>query len=106
LVSLEDASPYLNGYRVKLSIGNPSNAKFSGAKVKVRWARAYDFDKFTSESYALWQSSIHEKEATLTEDLIPGVWNKVDLDLIPSASDELGYLEVSITSGSVSLRTK
>lgn len=106
LVSAEDASPYLNGYRLKLSIGNPSDAKFTGVKVKVRWARVYDFSKFTSESYKTWQSSIHEKEVALADDLMPGAWNNVDLDLVPAASDELGYLEVSIASPSVVLHTK
>jgi hypothetical protein len=104
LVSVEDASPYLNGYRIKLSIGNPSSATFSGTKVKVRWARAYDFSKYTNESYKQWQDSIHEKEVPLTDALMPGVWNNVDLDLVPSAPDELGYLIVSMTSPSVILK--
>jgi len=86
LVSIDDASPYLNGYRIKLSVGNPSNAKFTGIKVKVQWARAYDYNKFSSDSYKQWHDSIHEKEVTLTDDLKPGVWNKVDLDLLPAAT--------------------
>jgi len=106
LVSVKDASPYLNGYRLKLNIGNPSNATFSNVTIKVRWARAYNWNSFTSSSYKQWQSSVHEKEITLTSDLQPGSWNAVDIDLVPASADELGYLELSMSSPSVILYTK
>jgi len=99
LISLEDASPYLNGYRIKLDIGNPSDATFSNAKLKVRWSHALK----SIDSYDSWQKSIHEKEVTLTDDLAPGKWNSVTVDLIPCASDELGYLEVSLQTPTITL---
>jgi hypothetical protein len=99
LISLDDASKYLDGYRITLDIGNPSNAKYSNAKVTVRWGRAIK----STDSYDEWQKSTHQKEVALTEDLVPGAWNTVTVDLVPCASDELGYLEVSMETPSVIL---
>jgi hypothetical protein len=99
LVSLDDASPYLDGYRVKLSIGNPSNAKFQNAKLKVRWGRSLK----STGNYSKWQASLHEKEVDLTNDLEAGYWNQMTVDLIPCNPDELGYLEVSLQTPSIIL---
>jgi len=101
MIALTDASPYLNGYRIKMNVGNPSDAKFSDAKLKVTWGRAIK----ASDSYSVWLASLHEKEVTLTEDLLPGAWNPVSVDLIPCAPNELGYLVVSLETPSVLLRT-
>jgi hypothetical protein len=105
LVSVVDVSPYLNGYRLKLNMGNPSSARFANSTIKIRWAKAYDFSKFTADTYSSWQKSIHEKSVTLTSDLMPGTWNHEDVDLIPAGSNELGFLEMSIDTPTVSLST-
>lgn len=103
LVILEDASPYLNGYRMKLSIGNPSNATFSNVSLKIRWGNAYDFKSYDKDKYEKWQNSIKEKEITLTDDLKPGAWNTVTVDLVPCAASETGFLELSMKTPSVVL---
>lgn len=105
LISVEDVSPYLNGYRLKLSVGNPSNATFSGVKIKIKWGRSYDMNNFTSSTYKQWLASIQDKEVPLDNPLLPGTWNSVNLDLVPAAANELGYLEISMTSTTLSLRT-
>jgi hypothetical protein len=51
LVSVTDANPYLNGYRLKLDIGNPSSATYPNVSVTIKWTRTYDFDKYTEASY-------------------------------------------------------
>jgi len=105
LVLVDDVSPYLNGYRIKLKIGNPSDAQFSNAKLKVRWARSYDFSNYSAESYKQWESSIQEKEVPLNDNLVAGSWNSVTVDLVPCAANEMGFLELSITTPSVILHS-
>jgi hypothetical protein len=106
LVSVANVAPYLNGYKVTINIGNPSNATFRGAKVKVRWAKTYDFNNFTAASYKQWNDSVQTKEIALTEGLESGTWNAVDLLLVPSTSEQLGFLELSMTTEQVVLHTQ
>lgn len=103
LVAVEDVVPYLNGYKLTVSIGNPTTATFSGVTIKIRWGKAYNFNEFSDSSYAEWSKSIQEKDVSLTGDLSPGSWNDVDLYLLPATADELGYLEISMTSPTISL---
>ncbi|MGB9242640.1 MAG: hypothetical protein WCC03_04750 [Candidatus Acidiferrales bacterium] len=42
LVSVEETSPYLDGYRVVLNIGNPLSAEYSQFTVKAKWNKKYD----------------------------------------------------------------
>ncbi|MFL6311260.1 MAG: hypothetical protein ACJ71W_04065 [Terriglobales bacterium] len=106
LVSVEDAAPYLNGYKVHLSIGNPSSMGYSGYKLKVRWGKTYDFNKYTEESYTEWDKSIQEKEISFTQKLDPGVWNPAELILTPASPDQLGYMTLASSTNTVSLRTR
>jgi hypothetical protein len=47
LVSVREAIPYLNGYKIVLNIGNPLSASYSGFKAKVRWGKAYASNQFS-----------------------------------------------------------
>ena len=103
LVMVEDATPYLDGYRVKLKIGNPNDADFLNVKVKVRWSKSYDWKKYNESTYASWQKAIHEKEITINERVKAGAWTPVSIDLTPCSADEMGYLEVSLKSPTIAL---
>ena len=108
LVALEEANPYLDGYRLKFTFGNPYSATFKGLEVSVTWGKS--FDKFSESQslteYPKWQQSLRSKQVTLTQDLEPATWNIVNIVVSPAKSDQLSYVEVSMTTKSVSLRTK
>lgn len=105
LVSVQNVVPYLNGYKLTVSIGNPTTATFSGVEIKIRWGKAYDWNTFSNSSYAAWNKSIQQKDFPVTDDLTPGSWNSVDLYLLPAGADDLGYLELSMTAPTTSLHT-
>ena len=105
LVSVEDASPYLDGYRVTLNIGNTSSATYKGFDLHAKWNAAYDWSKYDKASHDRWQKAIRSKDDSFTDSLDPGKWNKVDL-LIPSTTGEqLGYFVLSMETSTVSLIT-
>jgi hypothetical protein len=106
LILLDDVSPYLNGYKVRLRIGNPSDADFADVKIKTKWSKQYQWDKYDEVSYKEWESHLHEGETSLAYDLQAGAWNKVELILIPAAPEELGYLSVSVEANSVKMTTR
>ncbi len=103
LVSVRDATPYLDGYRVVLDIGNPSFATYTRFKLKVKWNRSYDWAKYSDVSYQAWNGALHEKEASFTDALKPGTWNKVELLLPTTKGDELGYFLLSMETDMISL---
>src|ERR1700719_21352 len=95
LVSVEEATPYLDGYRVVLNIGNPLSARYSQFTVKAKWNKRYDWSKYTEASLAAWNASEKSKDTDVTQALEPGAWNRVTIILSPAAGDQLGYLTVS-----------
>jgi len=105
LVSVQEVSPYLDGYKVKLELGNPTNATYTNFTIKAQWGRSYDWNKYTPDSHEKWEKSLHSKDIIYTEELKRGVWNKIDMILTPASANELEYLLISIDSKSVLLNS-
>jgi hypothetical protein len=101
LVSLTNIEKYLNGYKVILTIGNTSSATYRGFELTLKWSTTApegDINKWVE-----WYKARKTKTEKYTQDLVPGSWNKVEMILLPARSDELGYLEVSMETNSISL---
>lgn len=98
LVSLENAEPYLDGYKVHLTIGNPLSLTFKGFQIAATWA-----PRLSGNDYAGWLKKQKKKTFSLTQDLLSGRWNAVTLILPETKAEEVGYLEVSITINTISL---
>ena len=99
MISCQGVEPYLQGYKLHLQIGNPTNLTVNNAQLGVRWGAAYEAEK----DFASWYKSLKETTLTLTENLKPGFWNDVDVIVSPATASELAYLKVSIKTDSVSL---
>ncbi len=100
LVSLSDASPYLDGYKVKLSIGNPSTADFNGFEVKAAWGKRLA----PGADYAAWKASLQERTFSMPETLRSGAWNPVEFVLAPAKADSMGTIRFSINVNTVGFR--
>lgn len=105
LISVQDAVPYLDGYKVHLNIGNPSAARYTGFKLKMKWAKHLPGDAGW-DSYLEWLKAIKEKEVSFTEPLMPGTWNKIEVILSPASADELGYFDVSVETDIIELTSQ
>ena len=105
-VSVEDVSPYLDGYKVSLDIGNPSNATLNNCSIKVEWGTEFDWSKYTEASYKEWQNTLHQKEVSFTDSLLRGAWNKEELFITPATAAELKYFKLSVLSKGLSLSTR
>jgi Protein of unknown function (DUF3251) len=105
LVRVMKAEPYLNGYKVFLAIGNTTTATFSGFDLTFKWGMAEpspgEFSKWLA-----WFNSLNKKTQSFLQDLEPGTWNQVEVILTPTRKDELGYLELSMTTSAVVLRSR
>ena len=106
LISVQEVTSYLNGYKLSLSIGNPMAAKYSGAKVKLTWNTFYDAHKYTEASFQEWQKNEQEKEVVLPTTLLPGTWNNIDVILAPATIDQLGDVTFTMSTNTVLLTTE
>lgn len=109
LIACDNVQPYLDGQKLQLRIGNLNLATYSGFKLKAKWGPkapkflAQTHDKNFGLRWDQWKRSLREKEIELTADLKPGAWNAVEIVLAPAKSDELGYIELSMTTDKVML---
>lgn len=104
LISFEDARPCLDGYKLILNIGNPSLVIYKGFTLTVKWGKKFN-DKLPRQGkeYDEWEKSLQEKEMSFTEELKPGYWNRIELIISPAKLEQLGYLELSMDTNSLSL---
>lgn len=106
LVSVEETAPYLNGYKIHMTIGNPSYATYANYKLKLRYNKSFNWGNYTQAAYDEWNKGMQEKEISYPDFLKPGTWNGVDVILAPATSDQLGYVTLSMSASTVSLHTQ
>jgi hypothetical protein len=105
MISVRDVKPFLNGFKVRLSIGNPTTVTYLGFVLNAKWGRSFDFKEMKTDrsAYSNWQKSLQQKEIKFTDQLKPATWNNVDLIIIPAKQDELGHFELSMETDQISL---
>ena len=100
-VSTRGATPYLDGFKVKLRIGNLTNANFNGAKLNVAWGPPFD-EKNLEE----WSKNQKKKEIDLTTHFLSGAFTDVEIALTPAKAEEIKSFTVGIELNQLSLRVR
>jgi len=99
IVVCKEATPYLDGYKVKLAIGNITSASFSGAEITATWGAMNPVERFLDE---------HKKEQKKTFNLTtifpPGQYSDIEIVLTPAKPEEIKKIKVSLLFNSISLR--
>jgi hypothetical protein len=106
LVAAEQAVPYQNGYKISLKIANPLSVTYSGLTARIKWAKSYDTNQFTPDSYAAWQKSIRQKDVSLPDVLEKGASKKIELTVAPATAEDLGYVKLSINTKTATMDAK
>jgi len=102
-VSSRGATPYLDGFKVKLRIGNLTNAKFNGAKLNISWGPPYDSKKI---KYEEWKKNQKKQTFDLTNSFSPGTFNDIEIALTPAKSEEIKSFTVGIELNQLALRVQ
>jgi uncharacterized coiled-coil protein SlyX len=97
-ISTKDITPYLDGYKVKLEIGNPHQATFQSLTIRADWG-------FSTNSEP-WGVYLHSTTNKITETLSPGSWTLVELTLLPCTSEDLRIADFALEMEVVSLGRK
>jgi hypothetical protein len=93
-VRLSDVQEYASGSRVTLLLGNLTSAEICGVHAKLEWGKVDEHGSAQSES-------LHSREITLAQDLLPATWGESQIILEGIAPKELGFvrvMEISHTS--------
>lgn len=106
LVSVKSVTPYLDGYKVTLAIGNPYTIDFNGFNISCKWGASFTYTNGVVSNYEAVQSSQKTRDLQQTDVLLRGYWNPVELMLSPATADEIKNLRISITPNTISLLTK
>ncbi|HLX94547.1 MAG TPA: hypothetical protein VKU37_02260 [Verrucomicrobiae bacterium] len=105
LVSVEDLTPYLDGYKVKIQIGNPYSMEFNGLHISCKWGIPLKYNSNTvTTNYTEYVSSQKTKEYDQPEALYSGQWNTVELTIIPATAEEIQNVTISIAPNQIILR--
>jgi hypothetical protein len=100
-ISTRAVTPYLDGFKVKLSIGNLTSADFNGARITVTWGPPFD-KKNPSESFRKQQ----KKEFSVTNRLSSGAWTDLEVVLTPAKPEDVKTLSVGIKLNQLALRIR
>jgi hypothetical protein len=101
LVMIEDVVPYLDGYKIRLFIGNPSFATYFHSKIKVKWGSA--FRGISQNDVDQWSKGLRRQEYPLVQSLRAGSWNKAEIILSGTSAEETRYFEISLETPEISL---
>jgi hypothetical protein len=105
LVSFSNAERYLDGYKIRLSIGNITTATFSGFELTLRFGTK-EPEAGVGHDWLEWYRTVRTKTETFTRELKPGRWNVVEIIVLPARPDELGYLQVRLRTDEVMLQSE
>ena len=101
IVSVKKIEPYLDGYRVTLEVGNPTNILLRGGDFQINWGIPWNTK---GKDFAEISASQHNKKFSVPKDFPPGAYTAVDLALTPAKPEEVKSLSVGITWNTISLR--
>jgi len=98
-VQIASVTPYLDGYRVKLTNGNLTSATFKGAKLKVSWGPIDMKDEVDARNF-------HDKEIGVTDTFLAGTLTPLNVVLTPARPKDIKAIMVEIHLNQMSLRVK
>jgi Carbohydrate esterase, sialic acid-specific acetylesterase len=75
-----NVSPYLDGYKAQLSVGNLTNARFNGAKIGLLWGKDYN----------------NSKDMSVTNSFLPGMYTTVEVILTPAKPEDIKTFAVTL----------
>ena len=100
-VSSQGATPYLDGFKIKLTIGNLTTATFRGVKVNLAWAPPID-EAHPQESLR----NLKHRDYDLPMVLRPGSFTTIELAVTPAKPEEIKNIGVGIELSELSLANR
>jgi hypothetical protein len=74
-IAVTDVSPFGDGVKLKVDLGNLTSASVSGVKLHL----TYGARMGNSETYTAWSDKLKHKDAEILTPVLPGSWNPVSV---------------------------
>lgn len=101
LIVCKSVTPYLDGYRILLNVGNTTNVTFRGLKISLDWSEAVPPK---GDYLAYWKA--RQKDVDVTQTFHPGTYTAVNVTIGPATAGELKALTVSVEPNQLSLPSR
>jgi len=102
LISVDKLEKIDDGYRLALNVGNPNYADYRDFSIQLLWGDKWDGGRI--KSYEQWRSSLKGAEYSFQGALKKGQWSRVEVDIAPADSSQLGYIECRMAVLSVEMQ--
>jgi hypothetical protein len=93
LISTKEVVPYLDGYKVRLQIGNPYSFACKGVKISARWGK---IDPAAEDKTG---------EFNQSETLYSGQWNDCEFKVAPASIEDIRGLRISLKPSTLQMRS-
>jgi hypothetical protein len=100
-VSIEKIEPHLDGYKVALSVGNPSSVIFDGSQIEVEWGLPWGAKGRTSDEI---RASRKTKKFSFPREFPPNTYTHIEVALTPATAEEVKTLQVGVNWNTIKLR--
>jgi hypothetical protein len=101
LVMLEDCVKYMDGYKLKLKIGNPSSATYSDFTITGQWPQ---FRAGRSGFIIPSTKTKTTRTQTYAGNLPGGSWTRIDFVATPATADDMKGVKLTFDTNTVSLK--
>ena len=101
VVSVRNIAAYGNGTRVTLAVGNMTSAELDGLTGTAKYGGTRPT---ATDAYFDWYDKLGTEQFSVDHPLLPGKWNYASINLPSIAPAKFGYLEISLSVASVSLK--
>jgi hypothetical protein len=100
LVIVEDCVKYMDGYKLKLKVGNPSSATYSDFAITGQWPKKKGLLFNLGKS----PSTPGTRTQNYTSDLPGGSWTLIDFVVTPATEYDMKYVKLTFDTNTVSLK--
>jgi hypothetical protein len=102
-VAIDDVVPFLDGYKIKLRVGNLLNATFSDLEITADWSDScFDADGSVEDFEPCAEKS--RKMIELADDLEPGTTTKIEIAFEKMSAEQLAALRIGLDAGTMALK--
>jgi hypothetical protein len=101
MVAIENITPYGDGVKVVMNIGNPNAVTLSGLDGEAQYGPSSA--GIQNNDYAAWEALQKKAHLSIPDRIYPGRWNSVTITLPGIKPEQFGRLEISLNGNQVEL---
>lgn len=101
-VGITHVEKYLEGYKVKVRIGNPQQCSYGSANIQLGWGKPPidSGDEATNVSNLM---NLEKASIKLPGSIKSGIWNEFEIQLTPMTEEDLHYVTMSLVLDGITL---